>query len=410
LHDLVNLVHKSLLQRTPTPTTASSGTLEGYLGTGGRYEVHELLRQYAAEKLAADPEASRAAHDRHCATYAAALERWDIELEGAGQQAALREIDREIENVRAAWEWAVEGRQVGRLAQALDGLCRFYKWRVRFQEGETACRTAAHRLEGTAAEDGLRVLASIRTWQSALNQDLGEIQLASQQVRQSLAILERPELDGRDTRRETALALLQRGHLARAAGDLGKARQWYASSRALSEELGDRWITALALHALGKVAWERGAYDQASSLCEESLAKRRALGDRRGIADSLASLALVSTYQGHTEQAERLVRESLAIRRKLGDHADLGLGLNALGVALIAIGKLAEAREMLEESLAIHNRLGYRAGMADSNMVLGLTNLALGRYEVGRAHAQVCLGIAREIHYLQGIGTALGCF
>jgi predicted ATPase/DNA-binding SARP family transcriptional activator len=408
LHDLVNLVHKSLLQRMLAPTTASFGAREGSYGTEGRYQVHELLRQYAAEKLAGDPKASKAAHDRHCAYYAAALERWNLQLEGAGQQTALREIEREIENMRTAWEWAVESRQVGRLAQALDGLCRFYEWRVRFQEGEAACQSAAYRLEGTTAGEGLRVLARIKTWQSALNQHLGEIQLASQLVRQSLALLERPELDARDTCRETALALLQRGRLAHAAGDLSKARQWYALSKALSEESGDRWITALTLYALGKVAWERGAFDQARSLLAESLAIRRALGDHRGVASSLASLALVSTYQGYTEQAERLVWESLAIHRELGDHSDLSLGLNELGVVLVAIGKFTEAREMLAESLAIHNRLGYRRGIADSNRVLGLTNLILGRYEVARAHAQVCLDIAQDLCYLQGIGTALG--
>jgi predicted ATPase/DNA-binding SARP family transcriptional activator/GAF domain-containing protein len=64
LRELRILVDKSLLHRTPA----------------GWYEVHGLLRQYAAEKLAATPAAWETTHDRHCAYYAAALQQWDTDL------------------------------------------------------------------------------------------------------------------------------------------------------------------------------------------------------------------------------------------------------------------------------------------------------------------------------------------
>jgi predicted ATPase len=54
LRTLLGLVNKSFLERTPT----------------GRYQVHELLRQYAQEKLDQEPTASQAVHDRHCASRA----------------------------------------------------------------------------------------------------------------------------------------------------------------------------------------------------------------------------------------------------------------------------------------------------------------------------------------------------
>jgi len=84
--ELMALTDKSLLHRAA----------EGW------YEVHELLRQYAAEKLAASPDAERAVCERHAAYYSAALERWAGELRGSRQQAALGEMKVEIENARAA--------------------------------------------------------------------------------------------------------------------------------------------------------------------------------------------------------------------------------------------------------------------------------------------------------------------
>ena len=53
LRELLAPVDRSLLQRT----------------SAGRYDVHELLRQYAAEKLAQAPDAGEGVRDRHCAHY-----------------------------------------------------------------------------------------------------------------------------------------------------------------------------------------------------------------------------------------------------------------------------------------------------------------------------------------------------
>jgi hypothetical protein len=107
-----------------------------YHAPSGRYEIHELLRQYAAEKLEASGQAD-AARDAHSAYYAAALEQWGADLKGTKQQEALADMEVEIENAHAAWNWAATNRKVTRLGSALDGLCHFYEWRVRHQEVET---------------------------------------------------------------------------------------------------------------------------------------------------------------------------------------------------------------------------------------------------------------------------------
>jgi len=151
LRELRALVNKSLLHRD----------------AAGRYELHELLRAYAAEKLDQSPVDGEAARDRHCAYYAAALQGWAADMKGARQQTALTEIEADGENARAAWIWAVEQEQVKRLERAIEGLCLFYDWHGRFQEGEAACRIAAERLAATASCEGRRVLARTLAWQRA---------------------------------------------------------------------------------------------------------------------------------------------------------------------------------------------------------------------------------------------------
>jgi predicted ATPase len=401
LRELMALVNKSLLQRM----------------SRGRYEMHELLRDYAAEKLDQTPAAGVAVRDRHSAYYAAALQEWDADLKGARQQAALAEMDVEIENTRTAWNWAVEQGQVERMDQAIDGLCRFYEWRVRYQEGEAACRMAARKLASeklaaTASGEGLRIWAKILTWQSVFSRVLGCTEPASQLLRQSLALLEKPELVGQDTRLEKAFVLAEMGYIAVVSGNREEAGRLYEQSLALYQALGDRYGTALALYALGEVAQHLGVYDQAKQWYEESLAIRQALGDRRGIADSLSSLGLLANFQGRTEEGECLARGSIAIRRELGGQVGIARGLYDLSASLMEFGRYAEARSLLEESVAIFNNLGFREGLARSRSVLSFAKVHLGQYEQARAQALMALTLAREIDYQQAIACSLcwlGC-
>ena len=90
---LTALVDKSLLRRN----------------AAGIYDMHELVRQYAAEQLAMVPEDDERTREAHCRYYGAMLSEREAGLVGHGQPTALAEIDRAIENVRAGGEWAVPG-------------------------------------------------------------------------------------------------------------------------------------------------------------------------------------------------------------------------------------------------------------------------------------------------------------
>jgi len=295
---------------------------------------------------------------------------------------------------------------VKRLDQAVEGLCHFYEWRGRFQEGEAACRMATEKLAAIASGDGLRVLSKILTWQSVFSRVLGRTKLASQLLRQSLALLEEPELAGQDTRPEKASVLWRMGRIM-PDSDREEARRLYEQSLALYQALGDRWGTANALRALGWVAENLGAYGEAKELCAESLAIRQALGGQREIASSLISLGNIAVHQGQLEEGKRLVRESIAIRQEIGDRAGTASGLSNLGFTLFWFGKYAEAHPLLEESVAIYNDLGFRSGLALSNIWLGMAEGGLGRYEQARAQGQMGLALSREVGYGRGIGFSL---
>jgi predicted ATPase len=109
LRDLMALVNKSLLHRTPV----------------GQYEVaHELLRQYAVEKLETSGQAD-AARAAHSAYYAEFLHQRETDLSVHKQSKTLDEIDANLENVLAAWAWALQRKDYPTIRRAMEGLRLF---------------------------------------------------------------------------------------------------------------------------------------------------------------------------------------------------------------------------------------------------------------------------------------------
>jgi len=397
LRELLTLINRSMLHRTSMQ----------------RYEMHELLRQYAAEKLAQSPCAHRAMHDQHCAYYAGASQAWATDLRGPRQQAALGEIEADIENVRAAWSWAVQQGQVEYLARALDGLCHFYEWRGRWQDGEAACRMAATMLEDVPPGDGLRVLAKVLSWQSVFGDRLGRGDLIDQLLRHRLEILDNSDLAGQDVRAERAFALFR---LSKNTfySDLEEASRLAEQSLSLYRGLGDRWGAATVLEHRGSAALQSGDYRQATPFYQESLTIRRALGDRRGIADSLEQQSYTLLFQGRLEEGKQLAVEHSAIRREIGDPTGIVKGLVNWGSALFWLGQFAEAyaHPLVEEALPILNDLGDQVGVAECTVYQSWTEMHLGLYERARVLAQESLALSREFNDRHVIGLscwALGC-
>ena len=388
LRDLMSLVDRSLLYRAPT----------------GRYEVHELLRQYAAEKLERSPGGNGAVRDRHAATYAAALEGWAADLKGPRQLAAMAEIQADVDNVRAAWAWAIERDQVDWLDRALEGMCMFYEWGSHAAEGEAACRKAADRLDapsthrqaGSVSGNRLRVLAHALAWQGVFSETLGS-EAVDRCFERALAALDRADSSdpAPDVRRERAFIL---GHMTVRLWsiDSGKARQSAERSLELYRTLGDRRGMAEARMALGMAIFGQGALESAKQLFEDSLSLLRAQGDRRAMIWPLIWSSWTCGWLGQTEEGERAARESVAIAHQVGDRFMIEWATRTLCDAYLYSGRFAEAQSLREENLAFSHEQGARGYEAPGMRGIALDAMHLGSYEEARTVARAVLTMSRE--------------
>ena len=327
---LSGLVDKSLLTRN----------------AAGRYQMHDLLRQYAREKLEQADEAERV-RNRHLDLCLRLAEEADPNLHGPDQLLWLDQLEAEHDNLRSALEWA--------LACA--------------REGSLWPPEAALRLAGSL---GL-------FWD--LRGHLGE---GRQWLDRTLE-LETPPFPNVQWKAARTKALYWAGHLAKWQGDYRRAADLAEANLALCRELGDRWSLAYALYLWGSVAAKQGDLERGQAFLDESLILFREVQAKWGLAHTLGTLGNIAKSQGRYDQATALWEESYALYREIGDRRGLARMLNRLWHWPYRQGDYARATTLLEEALALFRELAHRSGIAITLRHLGLVAQAQG--DLARARA-----------------------
>ena len=113
----------------------------------GRYSIHELVRQYAAEQLAALAENEHSAIQTHAQYYANFMSDREEKLHDHHQKAALRDIEDDIENIREAWSYWTEQQNAGHLRQFLGGMWLYFEIRGAFSPAIQFFGDAARQLK-----------------------------------------------------------------------------------------------------------------------------------------------------------------------------------------------------------------------------------------------------------------------
>ena len=377
LRELKALVDRSLVQRSPA----------------GRYEMHELLRQYAEDKLVASPAASEEAHDGHCGYYIAALERWDTDRKGPRMPGAYAGMTSEIDNLRAAWNFAVERGQAKRLSASTMGLYMFYWLSGYHRDSEAAFEAAAKRLNGMHSPDALRALAKMLSVRGFMSQAVAPIE-ARHCVEQALELLGSPALEGQDTREERAIVLWAMAAVAGTGGDSLLATRLTEQRLALCRELGDKAEIARALGGLGFAASKRRDYDEASKRFEESIPASHAIGDMRGIGVVYDLSGIVAMKRGQLAEAIEYFEKAIPILWETHDVPTLLEVDSLLASALALAGKFERARPALERSLAAFGHT-ENTEACSNKAALGWVEMHLGQYGRARAHAETALALGR---------------
>jgi predicted ATPase/DNA-binding SARP family transcriptional activator len=318
----------------------------------GRYEMHQVLQQYAAEKLHEIPQEEADTQERHSDYYVVFLRPKTDELKGPKQKDALAEIGAEIENLRASWQWAVGHLKLAAIEQCVESLYDFYEMRGWIPEGVTAFGRAIEKLDsqiraGATFDDTWDVvLARMMARKGAFFSRLGLVDQAQQLLQKSLETFRRQNVP-----KEIAFTLNYLGVVARMHGQYQQAKEMWQESQAIYRQLGQLWGVAWSLNFLGHLSGGLGEYRAAKKLLQESLEIRQEIGNRRGMAGSLNSLGYVLYLLGEYEAARPLLEQALAIRQEIGYRRGIAISLNYLGGVAGALGQLSESKQYFHEAL-----------------------------------------------------------
>jgi predicted ATPase/DNA-binding SARP family transcriptional activator len=326
------LMHKSFLRRRPT----------------GRYEMLEVLRQYAEQKLRLSPSVEQDTRDRHCVHYAEFLRQREALLKGSKPQQVLEEIGQEIDNVRLAWQWALQHRKREQIAESLEGLYSFFEMRGWFAEGEEAFSQAAKALAEEARAEWEILLAKVLTRQGWFCLKLSRFEGGQELLNTSLSALKRL-----DEPAEMALALNHLGYATAVSGDFDRAAQLLKESINLYNTIHDPLGVAKGLNNIGIVAMIQKRFAEARQLLQESLNIRRRTGNLKGVVDSLTNLGLLAETMGDYSEARQFHQECFGICIEMGDGWALANSLCSLAFSLCAQGKDYAAQKCFQESMDI---------------------------------------------------------
>jgi tetratricopeptide (TPR) repeat protein len=376
---LATLVHRSLLR---------------YDREDDRYQIHELLRQYAAEKLAKTPLTDTQVRDQHSAYYCRWIREQEADFRSEAHQAAYIAIESEIENIRVAWMWAVERVNLEQIRDAADMMGNFYNQSGLYQQGEHAFQLAAKALNEGAPLNSVYI--KNLTWQAVFSDKLGRSEQADRLLQKCLDLLDSPVLEDQDMREERAFVYLMKGQINRDA-DPELAITFLQKSLDLYRELDDGWYISSALRILGNLARLRGAYEDAKRMLEEALEIRQEYGNRSEIARNLSDLSHVSHFQGKYVEAERLVRKAFEIYMAEGDWYSSVIGRISLGITLLSSNNIQEGYILLLESIELLQKRGDVQLLALTTINVGRALLHLGKYEEAYDTGQKGLSLYREI-------------
>ncbi|MEZ4663074.1 MAG: BTAD domain-containing putative transcriptional regulator [Caldilineaceae bacterium] len=360
-----------------------------------RFDIHELLRQFAFDRLDEDEKAAALA--QHSRYFGQQLQAQRGSLLTGSEPEVLQAVADDYDNILAAWRHLVEG--LGRAAEAAEWaalidcyvpvLAAFFDRRSLFWEGQRIFKqalAALQRVDGAASNSSSalhHLWLQMQIEQAAIGLHLGRFHAAKDAL---YALL--PQLRTLDNQRQLAAALTVLGPAHLRAGEYDASERCLVEAAALYERLGLRLESTLPLINLGLLMSRREAYDKSRLYYQKAAAVYEEVGYTPGLIRCLSNLG--STYPGKAgvAQATAYYERAYQIAVETNNRFWIGIILSNLGDCANEAGNYHEAKEKFAAGLAIFRELSemrwVTVTLADASFVY----IALG--ELATAAANLC--------------------
>ena len=381
-------------------------------GPDGQYRFHDLIRVFAAERLAAEePAAARAAALQRALGALLFLAEQARSRLGSGLSIKLDSeaprwplpgpLVEELLGDARAWEEREQGtlsagiRQAARSGPAslcwslaasavefFEAFASFDDWRESAETGLAAARAAGN-VRGEATMLGSR---------GTLHLEQGQLDQARQDLRTAGRLYRQVGEEVRYAEVTRNLAMVDR-----LSGQLDEAVRGYEQALATFRETGNSEGVVSVLIHLARVSLERGEHKDAAERLADARRLAQGLPFGRVRAQALCLTGDASVASGEPAQALTWFDQALAIVRDIGDTVGQAHVLLGLGVARLRLGDLGAARSALERARELAGSVGEQ--LVEGQALLGLSELALasGDPQSAAALAQQAAGSFQDM-------------
>lgn len=367
-----------------------------------RFKLLDTIRQYAGEQLAASG-LEENLRDRHLNYYRQFAEQAREGLFGSRQASVLKALEKDIDNIRAALNWALRTDSEAGL-RILTEPWRFWEQGY-IQEGDYWLT----QLLTNAIEIGPDLRAKALYVQGRFNLFfLQKIERAKVLVAESLELYEISK-----NKKGIAQCLVLQGWEAGVNGgplfyrsleifksigdqlgvaevlyqlgileyrdDLSQAMAYLEESESLFYELGHSSMIIETLAARGMIAIHQESYNQARLFFEESLELQERLKLRR-TASTLIPLGIIYYHLEEYVRALEYFDQGQIISEKIGDKQMANWAYVRLGYVYLRLGALSKAHMIFTGSLHTFNDAGIMSGV--NYAIEGLASLATARGQI----------------------------
>jgi predicted ATPase/class 3 adenylate cyclase len=344
-----------------------------------RFVMLETVREFALEQLATSGE-EEATRSAHADVLVALAEAAAPELTGAGQKLWLPRVEREHDDMRAAFDWMIRAGDATRALRLAAALCRFWIIRGFHSEGRQRLRSVLA-LPHAPADEAVR--ARVLSGAAILAYEQSDLEEATALLQQAL---EHYRAAGDE--RGIAEILNHVGWVSFFSGDLDAARRLSEEALALHEQRRDMRGVGLSLTNLGAVAMQHGELERARDLYGRALELRRGQNDARSIAYGALNLSWTLIRLGQVDRAFELARDAERALRALGDSQLLAYACFMLGEVALERGNPHEAVPQLEEAVQVGRDIMQGASLGLALGALAEALAMTGDFERAIEHAQ----------------------
>jgi predicted ATPase/DNA-binding CsgD family transcriptional regulator len=353
-----------------------------------RYRLLETIRVYARQRLSEldDPDRVRG---RHLEFYVGLAGRAQAGLTGGAPEPWMVRLDADLDDLRAAMDWAAATRELRGLVGITEPIVRF--WFDRGLSGEVH-----RRLHDAADAPGTPDVERVRGWLTAAALALAGSEPASAYRSASKAVDASRATDVGGAR---ALALGQRAYSGALSG-LSTSEQVDADVEEAvqhAQRCGDAPTHAYVLAFAAAAMFISRTIDAGCRLYEQAVEVCEANELAFQLPAAHASLAEWQVWSGRLDRTRRHARRGIDLSRQVGRPGWEASGLTGLGAAAVLQGDHGQAQHWLSQAQAVLRRHGLEGTQYDMHLRpwLALSGYVSGDLETARAVAEAIVRTGR---------------